>query len=253
MRKSAAVLCQDKASLETLQATLSGLGVEVQKCRTEQEALEFVLAGRCATLIVDFDLPDAEGAIRMAKLLPPAQKPALFALESRTWLGTGQAFQSGANRILYKPIDPELIKDAFKTGRKTGRANRRKSERHDIKTLVYLDLPTGTLPGVSLDIGEHGLAVHAIERVPMGTDLAFRCVLPGSHVTLQGRADVIWASDEGRAGLFFSKLAPATRKQLKNWISRQSRKHAAIANGLLPPADVHVDFAPCEDELVEAL
>jgi len=253
MRKSAAVLCQDKTSLDTLHATLAQLGIEVRSCRTKQEALEAVLTG-CTTLIVDFDLPGAEEVIRMAKLLPPGQKPALLALESPTWLGTGQAFQSGASRILYKPIDGELIKDALKTSRKSGSANRRKSKRHNIRTLVYLDLANGSLPGVSIDIGEHGLAVHAIERVPMSTNIAFRCVLPGSHVTLHGHADVIWASDEGRAGLFFSKLAPATRKQLKGWISRHgNRKNAATAHSLLPPADVHVDFAPCENEMAEAL
>src|SRR5579872_7619884 len=155
MRKSAAILCHDTRSLQTLQATLDQLDTELIHCRSHQEALELVMSGRCSTMIVDFDLPGAEEAIRMASLLPPAQKPALLAVASRAWPGTGQAFQSGASRILYKPFGPELLKEALKSSRK-GKSNRRKSQRYNVKTLVYLELEHGTLPGISIDIGEHG-------------------------------------------------------------------------------------------------
>src|SRR5215471_13444126 len=166
MRKSAAVLCHDQKSLQTLTDTLDQLGVELRSCRSNQEALELVVAGECSTLIVDFDLPGAEESIRMAALLPPEQKPTLLAVASRAWPGTGQAFQSGASRILYRPLEPELVKDALKPAKKSAQ-NRRKSARYEVKTLVYLDLEHATLAGVSIDIGEHGLALQASEPVPV--------------------------------------------------------------------------------------
>ncbi len=250
MRQSAAVLCHDERSLETLAATLEDLGIELVGCSSQQEALESVMTGRCSTLIVDFDLPGAEEVIRMAALLPPGQKPALLAVASRAWPGTGQAFQSGASRILYRPLDTEPLKEALKAGRKARKSNRRKSTRYEVKTLVYLDLENGTLPAVSIDIGEHGLALQATEPVPMNSNLPFRCVLPGTEVTLQGHADVIWASDQGRAGLFFSKLAPAARKHLKHWLGKRAahskeREKNAVRD-LLPPADANVSFAASE-------
>jgi CheY-like chemotaxis protein len=248
MGKSAAVLCQDVRSLQTLTATLEHLGIELRKCRSNQEALELVMAEECSTLIVDFDLPGAEEAIRMAALLPAEQKPTLLAVASRAWPGTGQAFQSGASRILYRPLQPELVKDALKAGKKAARSNRRKSARYEVKTLVYLELEHGTLAGVSIDIGEHGLALQASEPVPVISDIAFRCVLPGTHVTLNGHADVIWASDQGRAGLFFSKLAPAARKHLKEWLSKRGNQNKHAVRELMPPANDHVDFAAPEEE-----
>lgn len=252
MSKSAAVLCQDKRSIGTLQATLDHLGMELKNCHSQQAALESVMTGESSALIVDFDLVGAEEVMRMAALLPPAQKPALLAIASRAWPGTGQAFQSGANRILYKPLNVEVLKDALKPGRKTGKSNRRRSTRYEVKTLVYLETESGTIAGVSIDIGEQGLAVQATEPVPMSSNLPFRCVLPGTHVTLHGHADVIWASDQGRAGLFFSKLAPAARKQLKNWLSKRGHGKDK-ARDLLPAAEDHVTFATPEDELAEAL
>lgn len=208
------------------------------------------MAGRCSTLIVDFDLDGAEEIIRMAALLPPGQKPALLAIASRAWPGTGQAFQSGASRILYRPLDAEQLKDALKAEKQNRNSNQRKSTRYEVKTLVYLELESGTLSGVSIDIGEHGLAVQATEPVPVISDLAFRCVLPGTDFTLQGHADVVWASDQGRAGLFFSKLTPAARKYLKRWLTKRSahsrKKDKHTLRDLLPPEDAHVSFSVSE-------
>lgn len=247
MRHCAAVLCQDKRSLQTLQTTLEELGIELASCPSGQEALELVMTGRCCTLIVDFDLACAEEIIRMAALLPPDQKTALLAVASRAWPGTGQAFQSGASRILYRPLDAEQLKEALKAEGKNRRTNRRKSARYEVKTLVYLDLESRTLSGISIDIGEHGLAVQATEPVPVVSDLAFRCILPGTDVTIHGHADVIWASAQGRAGLFFSKLAPAARKHLKRWLNKRSahnkQKETSSVHGLMPREDAHVSFS----------
>jgi len=252
MPKSAAVLCHDQRSLQTLSETLSQLGIELRNCRSNQQALELVLGGECSTLIVDFDLPGAEEAIRMAALLPPEQKPAMLAVASRVWPGTGQAFQSGASRILYRPLEKQLVNDALKAAQK-GRPNRRKSARYEVKTLVYLELEHGTLAGVSIDIGEHGLAVQAGEAIPVKSNTPFRCVLPGTHITFNGHADVIWASDQGRAGLFFSKLTPTARKHLKQWLAKRGGQNKHALSDLMPPADAHVAFAATEEEaLAEA-
>ncbi len=203
-----------------------------------------VMTGRATTLIVDFDLPGADEVIRMAAMLPPAQKPALLAVASRAWPGTGQAFQSGANRILYRPLDATQLKDVLRASTRRAGKCRRKSARFEMKTLVYLDLESGTMPGISIDIGEHGLAFQTTEPVPIVSNAAFRCVLPGTGFTLSGNADVMWASDQGRAGLFFSRLAPASRKHLKHWLHKRStHKSKDTVRDLMPPADGTVHFA----------
>lgn len=249
MPQSAVVLCDDPRSLQILQSALKELAIEHVICSSQHDALEPIIAGRCSALIADFDLPRAEEVIRMAALLPDAQKPALLALGRRAWPGTGGAFKSGASRILYKPLDsgqlPDQLKDALKTNKRSAKPNRRRALRHELKTLVYLDLESGTIPGVSINIDGHGLALQATEPVPMASNFPFRCVLPGTTFTLQGYADVIWASEEGRAGLFFSKLTPAAQKQLKLWLKKHGTENddSGAVRELLPPEDADVTFA----------
>src|SRR5947199_308129 len=157
MRQSAAVISRDDRSLKTLETTLGELDIEMVNCPSGQAALEMVMTGRCATLIVDFDLPGAEEIIRMATLLPPSQKPVLLAVASRAW--------------------------------------------------------------------------------------------PGTDITLQGYADVMWASDQGRAGLFFSKLTPVARKHLKQWLGKRSSqskrksKDPHVVRNLMPPRDAEVSYS----------
>jgi CheY-like chemotaxis protein len=248
MRQSAAVWCRDNSSLAILRACLEEQEIELLACKNGQKALEQILAGRCSTLIVDFDLDGAEEVMRMAALLPPPQKPELLAIARRAWPGTGEAFHSGANRILYRPLNPEEVRDAFRPERQPAKKAQRKAARHELKTLVYLDFGNATHPAITIDISEHGLALQAPEPVPMSSNLHFRCALPGTDFTLDGHADVIWASEKGRAGLFFSKLSASSRKHLKKWLQKRSHagrhgKDDGSVRDLLPPKDAHVEFS----------
>jgi hypothetical protein len=62
----------------------------------------------------------------------------------------------------------------------------------------------------------------------------------------------MWASDQGRAGLFFSKLAPAARKHLKHWLNKRTahsknrERDKSAVRDLMPSEDAHVSFAALE-------
>jgi CheY-like chemotaxis protein len=240
MRRSAVVLCQDAPSLRILRAALAGLEIHSVTCLSCDEALALVVAGRCSTLVVDFDVPGAGEVAKITSLLTAPQKPGVLAMTRRAWPGTGQAFQSGANRILYKPLDLAQVKDAFETGGKVRKRHARKAERCEMKSLVYLEFETGTVPVIGVDLSEHGFGVRATEPVPQRSNLAFHCVLPGTTHVLRGHADVMWSDGEGRAVLFFSRLAPAARKYLKNWLRRQGVRSRVSVRTLLPPVNAPV-------------
>ena len=256
----AAVFCHHAPSLRILRTALDEAGIDCLFCRSQQQALELTLAGECSLLIADFALPEAGELVRLASLLPPPQKPVVLAV-AEEYPGTGEAFQSGANRILYRPLVSGQVQDALqeilekrrkrahsdsrkknsarlsKFSRLT-REDRRAAARSGIKTLVYLELETGTLAAIGVDLSEQGLAVQASGPIPAGARIPFRCLLPGTGHTLRGLADIIWTDSQGRAGMFFLHLPPSSRKLLKHWLARGSAHSADAVRVLLPPESV---------------
>jgi CheY-like chemotaxis protein len=236
MPSSAAVLCREAASLRTLKSTLKKLGVEQVTCRSGDQAMAMIVGGRCSTLIVDFALPGAGEVIKTASLLSASQRPILLAMtEAR--MATGEAFQSGADRLLYKPLQPAQVEEAFETRGRRKAKQLRKAPRFEMEALVYLDFGSGSVPVIGVDLSEHGFGVRATEAVLVRSNLAFHCLLPGTAHTLRGHADVIWSDDKGRAGLFFSRLAPSARKLLNRWLGHGNAAGKAkdMMRALLPP------------------
>ena len=64
---------------------------------------------------------------------------------------------------------------------------------------------------------------------------------------LHGHADVVWASDHGRAGLFFTKMSAPARKHLKQWLHRRGKQGKEAVKHLLPTEEEHVSFAAQEE------
>ncbi len=266
------MFCNHAPSLRILRTALDEAGIDYLPCRSQQQVLELTLGGECSLLIADFGLPEAGELVRLVSLLPPPQKPVVLAM-AEEYPGTGEAFQSGANRILYSPLASTQVRDALqeillnsqrrahrdshksgsarlaKFSRSTKVANltklaslkrkdRRAAARTGIKTLVYLELETGTLSAIGIDLSEQGLAVQAPDPIPARARMRFRCLLPGTGHTLRGHADIIWTDAHGRAGMFFSHLPPSSRKLLKHWLARGSAHTADAVRVLLPPEGV---------------
>jgi len=78
-----------------------------------------------------------------------------------------------------------------------------------------------------IDLNETVLALQSPEPLPHLQDIPLRFVLPGTAQMIEGNGEMIWADDTGKAGILFSHLPPASRKQLKLWLNRRSRKRKA--------------------------
>lgn len=220
MHRSAAVLCQDPAALQTLRMVLAQMEIEPVMCHSQPDAMEQILSKRCTALVVDFDAPGAAEIAKLAGLLEAGQRPALMAMTG-VWPGSGQAFQSGANRILYKPLEPAQVRDAFETASKAKRDGRN-APRYKVTSVVWLELETGTLPAVAVNLSEHGMAIRTTEPVRPQSNVSFRCSLPG-HDQLHGHADVIWSDADGHAGMFFSRMSLSAQKHLRDWLHQRAK------------------------------
>jgi CheY-like chemotaxis protein len=223
MRLNALLMCRDQESLQVLAAALDELEIEQEVCLSAPEAMELLLQGHYSALVLDFDLPAAAQVARMARMAAPQRRPVVFAMIGAL-TGVAATFEAGANFVIYKPLALEQVTRSLRAGRGFMQPDRRRSLRQALETLVYLQFGIAALPAIVLDLNEQGLALQAAEALPAVPEVPFRFVLPGTNCTVEGAGEMIWADDEGRVGMLFSHLTPASRRSLKNWLNKRRPK-----------------------------
>jgi CheY-like chemotaxis protein len=221
MPLNALVMCREQQSLRVLSAAMDDLQIEGQACDSAPEALDLMARGHYSALVLDFDLPNAVMVARMGRLAPAHRRPVVFAMIGALTEISG-TFQAGANFVLFKPLVCEQILRSLRAGRGFMKSDHRRSPRHKLEALAYLQFGTGALPAMVLDLNEDGLALQAPEPLPPVQEVPLRFVLPGTPHLVEGLGEVIWVDDVGRAGILFTQLLPASQKHLKSWLAKRS-------------------------------
>jgi DNA-binding NarL/FixJ family response regulator len=226
MKRNSLLMCRNQPSLRMLADMLDELQVDQEMCVSADDAMESLLQGHYCALVLDFDLPGASHVARLARMAPANRRPVVFAMVgARTHVV--DAFQAGANFMLYKPLAAEQAMRALRAGRLFMQPDRRTNLRHRLEALIYLQFGIAALPGLILDLSQRGLSLQTAEPLPAANKVPLRFVLPGTSHMVEGTGEVIWADDEGRAGMLFSYLSAASRKYLKNWLNKRSAQKLA--------------------------
>ena len=194
--------------------------------------MQLLAAGQHSALVVDFDLAHSAEVAKMAHALPPKRKPVLFGM-----IGSGTSiasvFQAGGNVVLYKPLDLLQVLHSFRAAQSFMQKDRRRSSRQRSETLAYLQLPGGTIPALVQDLTEQGLSVQAAEALMPLRGVQLRFLLPGTTNVVKAIGDFIWADKSGRAGLFFSDMSVASRRDLQAWLRKRHARQVDAVRALL--------------------
>lgn len=234
MSFNALVMSRSASAAKTLVTALTELGVECSVSTCASEIMEVAAAGCPSALVLDFELPQALEVAKMARALAPKRRPVVFGmLGSQTSIAG--AFQAGANFVLYKPLDVAQVLHSFRAAQGFMREDRRHRPRQKSEILAYLDYPSRTVPALVLDITEQGISLQAAEPLMPLRGVRLRLLLPGLDRFITGIGDFIWTDERGRAGLFFSDLAPAARRSLTGWLRRRGSKRSQAVRSLLEP------------------
>lgn len=234
MKLHSLVISRDLASLRCLTSALAKLDIEVEVCPSCAAAMELLVNCPYSTIVLDFDEPGAAQVAQMVRLARAERPPLLVALVTELGPVSG-AFQAGIKFVLHKPLRARDVAQSLWDAKQFMRRDRRRSPRDAVKALVQLQVAGTTLPAFLRDLSEQGLALQAPEPLPRVQSVSLRFVLPGTAQTVHAIGEVIWADDTGRAGLFFSRLTPASQKYLRNWFARRHASRNDAVRVLLPP------------------
>jgi CheY-like chemotaxis protein len=227
MKPSALTLCRNQDCIRQLAGELEEFGIRQQCCDSAQEGLELLARGNYSALLLDFDIPGAAQLTKLARLGPLDRRPVVFAMIGAS-TDVGGTFQAGANFVLYKPLAPEQLTRSLRAARGFMRADRRRARRHKAETVVYLlygkDM---AIPALMIDLNEEGLSIQAAQPLPAVDEVPIHFLLPGTRNTVEASAELVWADDSGRAGMFFRELKTASKRHLQKWLARKSSNRCA--------------------------
>lgn len=230
MELKALLMSRSHQSYELVGGVLQDSDIASDPCGSAQEAIELMARGNYAALVLDFDIPGAPQVAKLARLSPAKARPVVFAMIGAATDVAG-AYEVGANFVLYKPLVPEQISRSVRAARGFMRSDRRRKGRQPVQTVVYLLFGRAAIPTLMVDLSEEGLCIQAAEPLPPIQEVPVHFLLPNSARPIEGKAEIAWADDSGRAGMFFTKLAPEVARRLKTWLRKNVGKKSSSAVG----------------------
>jgi CheY-like chemotaxis protein len=237
MKLNVLLMCRNQPSLRILAAAFNGIGIDPEVCLSAPDAMDLLVKGHYSAIVLDFDMPGAVQVARMVRIITPDRRPVIFTMIG-AMTPVGGAFQAGANFVLYKPLEPEQVTRSLRAARGFMNPDKRRSPRHPVQALVHLKFNVGVVPALMLDVSEQGLALQALEPLPRAQEVPLRFVLPETLHSVEATGQIIWSDQDGRAGMFFSRLTPTSRKYLKDWLNQHGAKKKDAVRILMEPEKV---------------
>lgn len=209
----------DAASLELMTEVLRSLEAEVRPILDSQKAAILVNQEKFDGIFLDLGMPNLNGfalaqQIRTSSWNRSTPIVIVTGREERDTMH--EAFATGANFFLQKPIDKRKLTALFRTVRGTMVENRRRYARVPLQTKVTCTVGSKISQGRTWNISQGGVQVET-GRLSPGDKVRVSFRLPSSGVPIDAHGTVKWA-DETRQGIEFASLSDESALAIRQFI-----------------------------------
>jgi len=122
-----------------------------------------------------------------------------------------------------------MTSSAGSAGQAAAPLRRRRRPRFPMRSVAYVRLQENN-GGIIRDLTESGIALQAVTPLQPGESLPLRFELFSPRVKVETQGRVIWADENGQAGVCFDDVPARTRRAVRDWILIQML-YAAAASG----------------------
>jgi CheY-like chemotaxis protein len=222
----ALLVTQDDQAVGTLTPVLSNFGLTVHRC-SYANAPDIVTEQKFNAVVVDFDDPQS-AALTLEKLSKArfhghAIAVALLADRAKV----RNAFGTGANFVLYKPVNEEQAEGTLRAAASLIRNERRTSFRVPVQVPVTLTSngEHDSINGILLDLSEEGMDVLASRPLYCSAVLSAHFMLPDLLSDLELPGEVVWANPNGESGIRFADVPENSRVILRTWLAAHAKQN----------------------------
>ncbi|MGB9235401.1 MAG: PilZ domain-containing protein [Terriglobales bacterium] len=222
MNLESLVVSKDAALVGVLKPTLEKISVNVLVCPEIISGSDSLAKRKFDAVIIDCD--DLLGGANLLKGLRGTQSNsrsvAFAVLNGKTT--TQEAFKSGANFVLQKPLTPLHATRCFHAALNFMVRERRRYYRYPVEMPVHVSVAkVGEVTTSSTNVSESGIAIHSTTKLNKDTTVGLRFTLPASNISLELKGEIAWADGTGRAGIRFIEVPQTSQYQLEKWLTER--------------------------------
>jgi CheY-like chemotaxis protein len=220
MNLDSLVISRDADLIGVLRPALEKISVNIEVCEAPRAGNDLLMKRKFDAVIVDCD--DLQNGFDLLGALRQTQsnaKSVTFAVVNGKTT-TQEAFQSGANFVLQKPLTPLHAARCFNAALNFMVRERRRYYRHPVEIPLRISLPHNKdLTATTTNVSEGGMAIRVLGKLPKDVQAQFRFTLPGVNISLELKGQVAWADGTGHAGIRFVEVPQSSQYQLEKWLT----------------------------------
>jgi DNA-binding response OmpR family regulator len=224
MNLESLLISRDPALLEVLRPALNKISVNLETCAEIRRGTDLLTRRKFDAVIVDCD--DLEHGFDLLKNLRTTQsnsKSVSFAVVNGKTT-TQEAFKSGANFVLQKPLTLLHASRCFNAAINFMVRERRRYFRHPVDMPLRISAPPNQeLTATATNLSEGGMAIRLLGKLPKDTRAQVRFTLPAVNTSLDLKCEVAWTDEAGNAGLRFIEVPQSAQYQLEKWLTDRLR------------------------------
>ncbi|HEX4642661.1 MAG TPA: PilZ domain-containing protein [Candidatus Acidoferrales bacterium] len=120
---------------------------------------------------------------------------------------------------------------------------RRRNARLRVPSIIYAQLGS-SYGGIVVNLGLDGISCLTAARLPAEKNLSFPMKLRGAGLNVELTGEVVWlGATQKKAGIRFKDLSPEARKEISEWIVRESQLFGPVAMDTVSPMDSKSGFS----------
>jgi len=213
------VVANDLEVVNVFSRSLNDIGLRAEAHPDPESAVSALSHKKFDVVIVDC----ADGAksaeiLKTVRWLPSNNKAVVVAVAAGG-ASMREAFASGADFVLSKPVQQEQATRTLWAGYGSMLRERRRYFRHRLDVPAEVQLESGEkTPAQTLNVSESGLAISATASMRSGQKIWFSFTLPDTNLVISGSGQIVWTDARGQAGVHFDEVKPQALQELKNWL-----------------------------------
>lgn len=230
MNLDSLLISRDAALVGVLRPALEKISVDIQVCAGGQPGNDLLAKRKFDAVIIDCDdLQNGFDLLRSLRQTQSNAKSVSFAVVNGKTT-TQEAFHSGANFVLQKPLTLMHASRCFNAALNFMMRERRRYFRNPVDMPVRISLAQNQeMTATATNVSEGGMAIRVLGKLAKDAQGQITFTLPVVNVSLELKCEIAWADGTGRAGVRFIEVPQSSQYQLEKWLTDRMHEETPAA------------------------